>query len=247
MAAASVSFGTSRALRATRRIHRGFVAGAVLTAVAVAGSYGLYQSRPVVDRTIVVTIRDIPRGTVLSSSDFTTRSTPLDDGLYASLLHPGQEAPLLGRAAPEDLHAGLPLAAAQLVAPDDVAVDQTLASLPVPPETVPLRKGDWIMVWGSAKDGRTGLILDGVQVVEVIADSSTRTAGGVGQDRPSHIVSVNLALQPTQAQALLEARHAGDVSVTRLPAAAIAARKVATPPAAGTDQGGPPSAGTSAP
>lgn len=234
MTTTSVPFQASHALRATRRVHRGLVVGALLTAVAVAGSYSLYQTRSVIDHTVVVAAHDIPRGAVLSAGDFTTRATPLDDGLYASLLHPGQEAALIGTVAPEELHAGLPIGAAQVAPRDDVAADQTLASLPVPADTVPLQKGDWILVWGGAKDGRTSLILDGVQVVDVRTDSSTRTAGGVGQDRGPRIVSVDLAVQPAQAQALLEARHTGDVNVTRLPAAAVQARGLGTGPGGAT-------------
>src|SRR5919201_3424528 len=119
--AAGVPFDSSRALRATRRIHRGLILGALLTAVAIAGSYSLYQTRSVVEHTVVVAAHDVPRGAVLSAGDFTTRSTPLDDGLYAGLLHPGQEAALIGTAAPEELHAGFPIGAAQVAPRDDIA------------------------------------------------------------------------------------------------------------------------------
>ena len=225
MAAASIPFEPSRALRATRAIHRGLVLGALLTGVAVAGSYSLYQTRSAAERSVVVATHDIPRGAILAADDFTTRSTPLDDALYVALLHPGQTAALVGQVAPEDLHAGLPIGASQVAPRDDVAPDQTVASLPVPPNTVPLRRGDWIQVWASPKNGgHTMLVLDRVQVLEVRSDSSSRTVGGVGQDRGPQIVAVDLALQPAQAQALLEARHAGDVDVTRLPAAAIQPR-----------------------
>ena len=222
MAAASIPFEPSRALRATRTIHRGLVLGALLSGVAVAGSYSLYQTRSAAERLVVVATHDIPRGAILGADDFTTRSTPLDDALYVALLHPGQTAALVGQVAPEDLHTGLPIGASQVAPRDDVAPDQTVASLPVPPNTVPVRKGDWIQVWASPKNsGHTVLILDRAQVLEVRTDSSSRAVGGVGQDRAPQIVAVDLALQPAQAQALLEARHAGDVDVTRLPAAAI--------------------------
>jgi Flp pilus assembly protein CpaB len=224
MAAASIPVEPSRALRATRQVHRGLVLGALLTAVAVAGSYSLYQTRSATERSVVVATHDIPRGAILSANDFTTRSTPLDDGLYSALLHPGQTAALVGQAAPEDLHAGLPIGASQVAPREDVAPDQIVASLPVSPNTVPLRKGDWIQVWASPKNsGHTSLVLAHVQVLEVRTDGSSRTAGGVGQDRAPQIVAVDLALQPAQAQALLEARHTGDVDVTRLPATAIQA------------------------
>jgi len=221
MVAASISLEPSRALRATRRVHRGLVVGALLTAVAMAGSYNVYQTRAAVERPVVVATHDIPRGAILAADDFTTRSTPMDDDLYRALLHPGQIAALAGQIAPEDLHAGVPIGAAQVAPRDEVAPDQPVASLPVPPNTVPLRTGDWIQVWASPKNGgHTSLVLDRVQVLKVQADSSARTAGGVGQDRAPQIVAVDLALQPAQAQALLEARHAGDVDVTRLPASA---------------------------
>ncbi|MDQ6670674.1 MAG: SAF domain-containing protein [Chloroflexota bacterium] len=235
MAAVSIPFEPSRALRATRSIHRGLVVGALLTGVAVVGSYSMYQTRSVAERSVVVVTHDVPRGAILAADDFTTRSTPLDDALYVALLHPGQTAALVGQVAPEDLHAGLPIGAAQVAPRDDVAPDQTVASLPVPPNTVPLRKGDWIQVWASPKNGgHTSLVLDRVQVLEVRTDSSSRTAGSVGQDRAPQIVSVNLALQPAQAQALLEARHAGDVDVSRLPATAI------RPGASPTNEASPP-------
>jgi CHASE3 domain sensor protein len=60
MAAASVPFEPSRALRTTRKIHRGLVLGALLTGVAVAGSYSLYQTRTAAERSVVVATRDIP-------------------------------------------------------------------------------------------------------------------------------------------------------------------------------------------
>jgi hypothetical protein len=53
MAAASISFEPSRALRATRTIHRGLVLGALLTGVAVAGSYSLYQTRSAAERSVI--------------------------------------------------------------------------------------------------------------------------------------------------------------------------------------------------
>jgi len=234
MVAASVPFEPSRALRATRRLHRGLLLGAVLTAVAVAGSYNLYQTRPVVDRSVVVATHDIPRGAILAADDFTTRSTPMDDRLYAALLQPGRQADLVGRVAPEELHAGLPIGAAQLAPREDVAPDQTVASLPVPPNTVPLQKGDWIQIWSSPKNSdHTVLVLDRVQVLEVRTAGSARTAGGAGPDRAPQIVAVDLALQSEQAQLLLEARHAGDVDVTRLPATAVQVPSPDSPSPAG--------------
>jgi hypothetical protein len=167
---------------------------------------------------------------MLSAGDFTVRATPLDEGLHARLLRPGQEAALVGQVASEDLHAGLPIGLAQVAPRDELEPDQTLASLPVPVDTVLLRKGDRVLVWGSTKDGRTSLVLDGVQVVEVVTEGSTRPPGAVGQDRAPRIVSVNLALRVDEARRLLEARQAGDVSLTRLPASAVQARGVAAPP-----------------
>ena len=70
MAAASVPFEPSRALRTTRKIHRGLVLGALLTGVAVAGSYSLYQTRTAAERSVVVATRDIPRGAILTAGDF---------------------------------------------------------------------------------------------------------------------------------------------------------------------------------
>ena len=69
MAAASIPFEPSRALRATRSIHRGLVLGALLTGVAVAGSYSLYQARSTAERSVVVATHDIPRGAAFTAGN----------------------------------------------------------------------------------------------------------------------------------------------------------------------------------
>ena len=231
MASASVPIGAPRILRATRRIHRGYLVGALLTAAAVAGSYNLYQTRPVVERAVVVATHDVPRGAILRPEDFAPRSTPLDDQLYAVLLHPGQEAELVGRAAPEELHAGLPIGAAQVAAREELGPDQALVGLAIPPDTVPLQKGDWVQVWATPRaGGHSTAILDRAQVLQVRTDAVSRVAGGVGADRGPQVVGISLAVRPAEARALLEARRDGELAITRLPASGAAAQLT---PAAG--------------
>jgi len=69
MAAASVPFDAVRALQRTRRIHKGWYVGSALLLLSAAGSYSVYQTRPVVEHSVVVATHDIAPGTVLNRTD----------------------------------------------------------------------------------------------------------------------------------------------------------------------------------
>jgi Flp pilus assembly protein CpaB len=118
MASASLPFESARVLQRSRRLHRGWYVGVVLLITSAVGGYSVYQSRPVVEHSVLIAARDVAPGTVLSRDDLGTRSVVVDDAWLASLVPATELSSLVGRVAPEPLHAGMPVERAQ-VAPRD--------------------------------------------------------------------------------------------------------------------------------
>src|SRR5437870_2373847 len=183
MASATLAFDAARALHRTRRIHKGWYFGSVLLALSAFGSYSVYQTRPVVEHSVVIATRDIAPGTILGRQDLGTRATVADDAWVAALV-PGRELDsLIGRAAPEPLHAGLPIARAQVVPRELLASDQQAVGLPVESTTAALgsiQVGDWVQVWATpkAQGAHTVSVLDRAQVIDLAYGDGSRTSIG---------------------------------------------------------------------
>jgi Flp pilus assembly protein CpaB len=205
----------------------------VLSAV---GSYSVYQTRPVVEHSVVVAIRDIAPGTVLGRGDLGTRATVAED-TWVSALVPGQDLDsLVGRVAPEPLHAGLPVARAQVAPREQLAPDQQAVALPVGPTNAALgsiQVGDWVQVWATprAQGARTVSVLDRVRVIDLAFGDSARTSVG-GSSTARGVTALLLALRPDEARALIEMARTSAIDVARLPSSATAAGSNELPAAA---------------
>jgi len=224
MASASLPFESARVLQRSRRLHRGWYVGMVLLIVSGVGGYSVYHGRPVVEHAVVVATRDVAAGTVLSRADLDTRSVFVDDTWLASLVPDQDLGSLVGRVAPEPLHAGLPVERVQ-VAPRELLRDgEEAIELPVEPTAVAngeVHIGDWVQVWATAKasGAHTQSVLDRARVIDIDYERGGRaTIGSSGATAsPTGLV---LALRPEQARALTEAYRTGAVDVARLPAGA---------------------------
>lgn len=223
MATASLPFDAARALRQTRRIHKGWYVGSVLLVLSAAGSYSVYHTRPVVEHSIVIATREIAPGTVLGRDDLGTRSTVAEDAWVAALV-PGHELDsLVGRVAPEPLHAGLPVARVQVAPRELLAPDQQAVALPVEPTTAALgsiRVGDWVQVWATPKTQGTHTVsvLDRAHVIDLAYGDGSRPGLGAASAGRG-IAALLLALRPDEARALIEAARTSEIDVTRLPGA----------------------------
>ena len=210
-------------MRGTRRLDLRYVAGAVLLAIAVYGGYSVYRTRPVVARPVVIAAHDVARGDVLQREDFKEVSQPVDDSLYGALLHPDGLASVVGQKAPEPLHAGLLVGAAQVAPRPELAPDEQALSIPVEPENAAIgtiRPGDWVQIWATGKTpgSHARSVVDRVRVIDVDYAAAPR-APIVGQDRPQELSAILLAVNPDQAQALVEAQATDAINVGRLSAA----------------------------
>jgi Flp pilus assembly protein CpaB len=224
MATSSLPFHAGRAVRSTRRLDLRYVAGAVLLAIAVYGGYSVYRTRPVVARPVVVVAHDIAPGDVLRREDFNEVSQPVDDNLYAQLLHPDALGGVVGQKAPEQLHAGLLVGAAQVAPRAELGSDEQALSIPVQPENAAIgtiRPGDWVQIWATGKTpgSHARSVVDRVRVLDVDYVAAPR-APIVGQDRAQQLSAILLAVNAGQAQALVEAQATEEIDVGRLPAAA---------------------------
>jgi Flp pilus assembly protein CpaB len=221
MASASVPFQSARLLQRSRRLHRGWYVGSVLMVVSLVGGYSVYQSRPVVEHGVVVATRDIAPGSVLERQDLTTRSVVLDDTWQAALV-PAQELDgLVGHVAPEPLHAGLPIARAQVAPHELIAPDQEAIELPVEPTAVAngsIQVGDWVQVWSTPKaaGARTVSVLARARVIDVDYERGGRAAVGTAKGAGS-ISGLVLALGSDEARAVTEAYRTASIDVARLP------------------------------
>ncbi len=227
MAAASLPFNAARALQHTRRIHRGWFVGSALLVLSAFGSYSVYQTRPVVEHSVVIATRDIAPGTVLGRQDLGTRATVAEDAWVAALV-PGRELDsLVGRVAPEPLHAGLPVARAQVVPRELLAPGQQAVALPVETTTAALgsiQVGDWVQVWATpkAQGAHTVSVLDRAQVIDLAYGDGSRTSiGGASANRG--VTALLLALRPDEARALIEMARTSSIDVARLPNSVTAA------------------------
>jgi len=225
MASASLPFESARVLQRSRRLHRGWYVGIVLLIVSALGGYTVYQSRPAVEHSVVVATRDVAPGTVLSRDDLDTRSVVIDDTWLASLVPAGELGGLVGRVAPEPLHAGMPVERAQVAQRELLAAGEEAIELPVEPTAVAngeVHVGDWVQVWATVKvsGAHTQSVLDRARVIDIDYERGVRTnIGGssVAKGTPTGLV---LALRPEQARAVTEAYRTGSIDVARLPAGA---------------------------
>ena len=199
--------------------------GVVLLIASTVGGYSVYQSRPVVEHSVLIAARDVAPGTVLSRDDLDTRSVVVDDAWLASLVPAGELGSLVGRAAPEPLHAGMPVERAQVAPRELLAAGEEAIELPVEPTAVAngeIHVGDWVQVWATAKasGAHAQSVLDRARVIDIDYERGGRTnVGGssVAKGSPTGLV---LALRPEQARAVTEAYRTGSVDVARLPAGA---------------------------
>ena len=222
MASASLPFESARVLQRSRRLHRGWYVGVVLLIVSAVGGYSVYQSRPVVEHSVVVATRDVAPGTVLSRDDLDTRSVVVDDRWLASLVPATELGSVVGRVAPEPLHAGMPVERAQVAPRELLGAGEEAIELPVEPTAVANREihvGDWVQVWATAKasGAHTQSVLDRARVIDIDYERGGRTNVGsssVAKGSPTGLV---LALRPEPARAVTEAYRTGSVDVARLP------------------------------
>jgi Flp pilus assembly protein CpaB len=225
MASTSLPFESARVLQRSRRLHRGWYVGVVLLIISAVGGYSVYQSRPVVEHSVLIAARDVPPGTVLSRDDLDTRSVVVDDTWLASLVPAGELGSLVGRVAPEPLHAGMPVERAQVAPRELLGAGEEAIELPVEATAVAngeVHVGDWVQVWATAKasGAHTQSVLDRARVIDIDFERGGRTNVGSSSVAAGSPAGLVLALRPEQARAVAEAYRTGSVDVARLPARA---------------------------
>jgi hypothetical protein len=147
----------------------------------------------------------------------------VDDTWLVSLVPAGELGSLVGRVAPEPLHAGMPVERAQVAPRELLGADEEAIELPVEPTAVAngeIHVGEWVQVWATAKasGAHTQSVLDRARVIDIDYERGGRTNVGSSSVATGSPTGLVLALRPEQARAVAEAYRTGSVDVARLPA-----------------------------
>ena len=212
----------ARALRQPRRPDLRAMVGLLLMLAAVGGAIVAWTAAENT-RPIVVAVRDLPSGAIVSSDDLAVRRVRVDDSIYNAAV-PGTDLNrLVGRQLAEPVHADQVLVQAQLSPRPAVAPGQIVMTIPLRPDNAAggrLRSGDVVQVLATSNSGKdnshTAVVLPQATIYDVGREDQTAVVGSQSANS-SGATWAALIVSQDQAVQLANARWNSNLDVALVP------------------------------
>lgn len=214
-----------RALRQPRRLDLRAMVGLLLMLAAVGGAIVAWTAAENT-RPIVVAVRDLPSGTIVSADDIAVRRVRVDDSIYTAAIPGANLGTLVGRQLAEPVHADQVLVQAQLSGRPTVPAGQIVLTIPLKPDNAVggrLHSGDIVQVLATSDTGkdtsRTSVILPNATVYDVGREDQAAVVGSADNSASASAGATWAALIVTQDQAvqLANARWNSDLDIALVP------------------------------
>lgn len=216
----------ARALRQPRRLDLRAMVGLLLMLAAVGGAIVAWTAAENT-RPIVVAVRDLPSGAVLTADDVTARRVRVDDSIYAAAVPGADLSRVVGRQLAEPVHAEQVLVHAQLSGRPAVQAGQIVVTIPLRPDNAAggrVHPGDVVQVLAtsnSGKDGsRTSVILNKATVYDTGREDQGGVVSNASNGQPTTASSATwaaLIVSEDQAVQLANARWNSNLDIALVP------------------------------
>jgi Flp pilus assembly protein CpaB len=216
----------ARALRQPRWPDLRAMVGLLLMLAAVGGAIVAWTAAENT-RPIVVAVRDLPSGAIVSPDDLTVRRVRVDDSIYNAAVPGADLNTVVGRQLAEPVHSDQVLVQAQLSPRPAVAPGQIVLTIPLRPDNAAggrLRPGDVVQVLATSNTGkdnsRTSVILPQATIYDVGREDQAAVVGSTSSGQPAPASGATwaaLIVSQDQALQLANARWNSDLDVALVP------------------------------